>query len=57
MKMLYTVAEACHALGIKPTTLYARHKAGKITLRKDGRRTLVHHAELERYAASLRSAA
>jgi excisionase family DNA binding protein len=53
MKILYTVNEACDVLGIKRTALYERQKAGLITFRKDGTRTLVDRDELERYAASL----
>jgi len=52
-KMAYTIAEACEATGLSDDTLYRRHAAGEITMRKAGRRTLIPKADLERLIASL----
>jgi excisionase family DNA binding protein len=40
-------------LGISPAHFYRQVKAGHIEVTKNGRRTLVHQAELARYASAL----
>ena len=45
------VEEAARLLGISRPTMFRRIQRGEITAVKDGRRTLVTTAELERYAA------
>lgn len=47
-KLAYTVAEACAATGLSDDTLYRKHNAGVITMKKIGRRTLILRADLER---------
>lgn len=46
-KLAYTVAEASAAAGLSPDTLYRKHNAGEITMRKVGRRTLILASDLE----------
>jgi excisionase family DNA binding protein len=46
-KLAYTVAEACAVTGLSDDTLYRKHHAGEITMRKAGRRTLIMAADLE----------
>ena len=45
------IEEAARLLGISRPTMFRRIQRGEITAVKDGRRTLVTAAELERYAA------
>lgn len=52
-KLAYTVAEACEVTGLSDDTLYRKHHAGEITLRKSGRRTLVYKEDVEKLLASL----
>ena len=40
-KLGHTVDEACHAIGIRRTKLYAEIKAGRLKMVKVGRRSLV----------------
>lgn len=43
------IPEAAEALRISRATLYKRIQAGDIAAQKDGKRTFVTRAELERY--------
>lgn len=45
-RLSYTIAEAAAATGLSDDTIYRKHHAGLITLRKCGRRTLVTAEEL-----------
>lgn len=45
-KLSYTVAEAARATGLSDDTLYRKHNAGEITMRKIGRRTIIAAADL-----------
>lgn len=47
-KLTYRVADACAALGISRTSLYALAKSGELKLIKIAGRTLVPRCELER---------
>jgi Helix-turn-helix domain len=49
----YTIAEAVRASGIGRTTLYADLKAGRLTARKRGKRTIILADDLRAYLASL----
>jgi excisionase family DNA binding protein len=40
-KMAYSVAEACAVLGLGRTRLYEEIKAGRIPVKKIGKRTLI----------------
>ena len=55
-KIAVTIHEAAAISGIGRTTLYELFKAGKLTPRKSGSRTLVLVDELERYVRSLPTA-
>lgn len=57
MKILYSVLEACVALGVGKTTLYQLHNEGRIKFLKVGRSTKIERSELERLVASLVDAA
>lgn len=48
-KICYRINEACHALGIGRTTLYALVRDGKLRLIRIGGRSLVPRSELERF--------
>jgi excisionase family DNA binding protein len=48
----FDVAEAAHILKFSRATLYNRISDGAIRTQKDGRRTYITRAELERYVAS-----
>lgn len=50
-----TVAEFCRSLKIGKTHFYAEVKAGRIQVRKSGRRTLVPFSEQDAYLAQLPS--
>lgn len=52
-KLAYTVAEAAAATGLSPDTLYRKHHAREITMRKAGRRTLITAEDLAKVIASL----
>jgi excisionase family DNA binding protein len=53
----YSLREAQTLLGLSRSTLYTRIAAGKLTVHKDGRRTFVLAAELDRYLATLNAPA
>ena len=52
-RLAYTVEEALNLLSIGRNKLYAEAKAGRLKLRKSGRRTLVLADDLRAYIASL----
>lgn len=52
-KLAYTIAEACEATGLSDDTLYRKHQAGEITMRKAGRRTLINAEDLKRLIDNL----
>lgn len=56
-KLAYTIREFCGAVGIGVTKFYDEVNAGRITIKKCGKRSLVTAAEAERYVASLPEAA
>lgn len=45
-RLAYSVAEACNALSISKSHLYALVRQGKIDIRKAGRRTLIPAASV-----------
>ena len=47
-RFAYPVNDACHALGIKRTSLYELAKTGQIRLIRIAGRTLVPRSEIER---------
>lgn len=49
----YTINEAAQAARISRTRLYAAVAAGELTLRKNGRRSIVLAADLRRFLDSL----
>ena len=53
-KAAYTVREFCEKYSISPAHTYRLFKAGEISARKTGRRTLITHEEAERWLRSLR---
>lgn len=53
MNLLNDVKTTCKLLSMSRTHLYEEIKRGRITPVKSGSKTLFHHAEIERYAASL----
>lgn len=52
-KLAYTIAEAAAASGLSDDTLYRKHHAGEITMRKSGRRTLIMADDLRRVIEAL----
>ena len=52
-KLALTTDEACEVAGIGKTTLYSLFKAGELTKRKLGGRTVVLVDELRAYIAAL----
>jgi len=52
-KPRYAVTEAASLLGVSRPHLYKRVKDGKIRLSKDGSRSFVDAAEIDRYVASM----
>lgn len=52
-KLAYTVAEAVAATGLSDDTLYRKHHAGEITMRKAGRRTLIAAEDVQRMIDNL----
>ena len=48
----YTIEEACQLTRLSRATLYERIAAGRLAVVKDGRRTFVTGAELERYLSA-----
>ena len=51
--LAYSIAEACQLARIGRTTIYAAIKAGDLSARKVGRRTVLLAAELTRWLESL----
>ena len=47
-RFAYPVNDACHALGIKRTLLYALAKTGQLKLIRIAGRTLIPRSEIER---------
>lgn len=47
-KLAYTIEEASAATGLSDDTLYRKHHAGEITMRKAGRRTLILAEDLQK---------
>ena len=52
-KIAVTIPEACQLSGLGRSSLYGCFKAGKLTPRKHGKRTLILVRELEAYLESL----
>lgn len=52
-RMAYSVEEALSLLSIGRNKLYAEAKAGRLKLRKSGKRTLILATDLREYLASL----
>ncbi|WP_175900722.1 helix-turn-helix domain-containing protein [Burkholderia vietnamiensis] len=48
-----SVNDFCHWAGIGRTAVYAEMKAGRLSARKFGRRTIIPQVEAERWLASL----
>ena len=55
-RFAYPVNDACHALGIKRTSLYELAKNGELKLIKIAGRTLVPRSEIERLTGTDRAA-
>ena len=53
LKLLFTVSEACNALGLGRSKFYDEVRCGRLNALKNGKRTYVHIAELSRYVAAL----
>jgi excisionase family DNA binding protein len=53
MRLAYTVEEALSLLSIGRNKLYAEARAGRLKLRKSGRRTLVLAEDLKAYLSAL----
>lgn len=51
--LLHSTASATELLDISRTRLFGEIKAGRIATVKLGKRTMIKHAELERYVAAL----
>ena len=51
--LAYTIAEAVKATGITRTRLYEELKAGRLTAKKSGRRTLILRASIETWLENL----
>ena len=49
----FSVNDFCHWAGIGRTAFYAELKAGRLSVRKFGSRTLIFKSEAERWLASL----
>ena len=54
-KRAFTIAEFCFAYGICRTTAYGEIKAGRLTVIKCGRRTLITEAAAEAWLRALAS--
>lgn len=52
-----TIDETCHILKLSRATLYQRIRAGLLQTTKDGARTFVSGAEIERYLSRCSAAA
>jgi len=55
-KLNFTIKEACHVSGISRSKLYEDIKAGRLSVFKVGRRTLVAADDLASWIASYRAA-
>lgn len=55
--LLHDIPGTAAMLGMGRTTVYEEIKAGRLAVVKIGRRTMIKHAELERYVNSLQPAA
>jgi excisionase family DNA binding protein len=51
--LAYTIKDACRASGLGRTTVYAAVKAGALSVRKCGRRSLILAADLEQFLLTL----
>lgn len=56
MQILYDIKEACTLLSLSRSALYRAIREGRIRPLKNGKRTLIHRDELERFVASLSAA-
>ncbi len=52
-KLAYTIAEAVEVTGLSDDTLYRKHHAGEITMKKSGRRTVIDADDLKRLIDNL----
>lgn len=52
-RIAYPIGEVPEITGINRTSLYRALKEKRLTARKNGRRTIIEAAELQRYIASL----
>jgi excisionase family DNA binding protein len=55
-KPRYKIPEAADLLGTPRSTIYVRIKSGDIKIQKDGRRTFITAAEIDRYVAKTTAA-
>jgi excisionase family DNA binding protein len=55
-KITVTISEACALSGLGRSSIYECFKAGKLTRRKQGKRTLILMRELRDYLESLPAA-
>jgi len=53
LKLALSVAEFCRICSIGRSTFYLEVKAGRISIRKVGKRTLIPASEAERWLGSL----
>jgi excisionase family DNA binding protein len=51
--LAYSVVDAAKLLGTSRSAIYLELKAGRMTGRKSGRRTLIPRAEIDRWLSSL----
>lgn len=52
-KLSFTIEQAVKATGIGRTAIFAAIKSGRLTARKNGRRTLIAAADLKQFVANL----
>ena len=52
-RLAYTIPQAVQCSGLSRSAIYHALKAGRLTARKAGRRTLIEDRELRRFIASL----
>ena len=55
--LLHDIPTAAEMLGLGRTTVYEEIKAGRLSIVKIGRRTMIKHSELERFVSVLQPAA
>jgi excisionase family DNA binding protein len=53
MKLAFTIKEACREIGIGRTKLYQEIAAGRLTVRKANKRTVILAEDLQQYLKSL----